>query len=105
MGRVIKWVEELRVAIVKRIATYASEDFEQYNGRNSEKLANKLHDLTELATRADSTILMPMDGYEGFSRLLGVSEGQSPGLEKEEEIGWIKDMAALRWIEMEVKTP
>lgn len=80
-GWVIERVEELRGPVLEEIAAYEPEDFEQYDEKQW-KLTNKLHDLTELAARADFTILVPMDGYKGFSRLLGATEGQSPDLAK-----------------------
>lgn len=80
-GWVIECVEELRGPILEEIAAYEPEEFERYDEKQW-KLTNKLHDLTELAARADFTILMSMDGYKGFSRLLGATEGQSPDLEK-----------------------
>ncbi|TLD39607.1 hypothetical protein E2P81_ATG00594 [Venturia nashicola] len=80
-GWVIERVEELRGPILEQIAAYEPEEFEQYDEKQW-KLTNRLHDLTEMAARADFTILMPMDGYKGFSRLLGATEGQSPDLAK-----------------------
>jgi hypothetical protein len=40
-------------------------------------MTNKLHDLIELAARADFTILMPMDGYQGYT---APPPGDLPGL-------------------------
>jgi hypothetical protein len=80
-GWVIDHVKELREPIVEAIKAHEPEDFDQYDAEQW-VLTNKLHDLTELAARADFSILMPMDGYTGFSRLLAATEGQSPDLEK-----------------------
>ncbi|QDS72687.1 hypothetical protein FKW77_003087 [Venturia effusa] len=77
IGRVV----ELRGPILEEIAGYEPAEFEKYDEKQWE-LTNKLHDLTELAARADFTILMPMDGYKGFARLPGATEGQSPDLNK-----------------------
>jgi hypothetical protein len=80
-GWIIDRVKKLRSPIVEAIKAHEPEDFDSYDSEQW-KLTNKLHDLTELAARADYTILMPMDEYTGFSRLLGATEGQSPDLEK-----------------------
>lgn len=63
---VLSHISPLRQAIVNDLLAYLPPSDDSLSSEQW-VLINKLHDLTELAARADYTILIPMDGYKGYS--------------------------------------
>ncbi|KAL3460884.1 hypothetical protein BJX64DRAFT_174006 [Aspergillus heterothallicus] len=63
---VIVHVNALRQPLVQQLATHRPADLSQYDSLQW-KLTDRLHILAELAGLADDTILLPMDGYDGYT--------------------------------------
>jgi hypothetical protein len=77
---VIDHVNELRGLTLDELRAYQPPSYETY-GPEQWRLTNMLHDLTELAARADYSIMIPLNGYIGCTALNDGTGGMSPDLE------------------------
>ncbi|KAL3446950.1 hypothetical protein BJX65DRAFT_107177 [Aspergillus insuetus] len=68
--RAHRWVlvhaNALRVPLHQQVLAHRPESLQQYD-RTQWHLTDRLHMLTEIVAVADFTILLPMDGYEGYT--------------------------------------
>jgi hypothetical protein len=64
---VLSHINTLRQPILRELLVCKPTSEDQPSPEQWE-LTNKLHELTELAARADYTILVPMEGYTGYSK-------------------------------------
>ena len=60
-------IEVLRDAIIETLGQDSTDDFDEWEL----EVANRIHNLTDLAAKADTTIFIPMEEYRGYKNVSG----------------------------------